>query len=188
MPSLLACPYIQFPTPTSSWHSVPLIAFVKAFLIGTFRWLRLKFIQQRSINSLRSFLIVMSTMTSADSSRQVLLRKLFQAHVREASLGKNAIFPVIYPPHLHLKFCVALGFSLSSNLTHYRMPDAVPVRRTNGLPRASFRFHLAMDTLASGYALGATPCARDFHPLDCAHARRTRIGSHTEPNIACYTN
>ena len=31
-----------------------------------------------------------------------------------------------------------------------------------------------MDTLASGYALGATPCARDFHPLDCAHARRTK--------------
>ncbi len=166
-------------------HSVPLIAFRQGVPYRYIQVAQIEVIQQRSINSLRSFLIVMSTMTSADSSRQVLLRKLFQAHVREASLGKNAIFPVIYPPHLHLKFRVALGFSLSSNLTHYRMPDAVPVRRTNGLPRASFRFHLAMDTLASGYALGATPCARDFHPLDCAHARRTRKGlSHESPSVS----
>lgn len=53
------------------------------------------------------------------------------------------------------------------------MPDVVLVHRISGLPRASFRFHLAMDTLASGYALGATPCARDFHPLERAHAGRT---------------
>ena len=53
------------------------------------------------------------------------------------------------------------------------MPDVVLVHRISGLPRASFRFHLAMDTLASGYALGATSCARDFHPLERAHAGRT---------------
>ena len=53
------------------------------------------------------------------------------------------------------------------------MPDAVSVRQVDGLPRASFRFHLAMDTLASGYALGATPCAQDFLPLDCARAAHT---------------
>ena len=55
------------------------------------------------------------------------------------------------------------------------MPDVVLVHRISGLPRASFRFHLAMDTLASGYVLGATPCARDFHPLERAHAGRTNI-------------
>ena len=33
-----------------------------------------------------------------------------------------------------------------------------------------------MDTLAFGYALGAIPCARDFHPLDCAHAWHTKKG------------
>ena len=54
------------------------------------------------------------------------------------------------------------------------MPDVVLVHRISGLPRASFRFHLAMDTLASGYALGATSCARDFHPLERAHAGRTK--------------
>ena len=53
------------------------------------------------------------------------------------------------------------------------MSDAVSVRQVDGLPMASFRFHLAMDTLGSGYALGATPCARDFHPLDCARAAHT---------------
>ena len=54
------------------------------------------------------------------------------------------------------------------------MPDAVSVRQVDGLPLASFRFHLTVDTLASGYALGATPCARDFHPLDCARAAHTK--------------
>ena len=111
-------------------------------------------------------------MTSADSLRQVLLRS--SNSVRKASQGKNTIFPVIYPPHLHREFRIAWGFSFFGNLTHSHMPDAVPVRRTNGLPRASFRFHLTMDTLAFGYALGAIPCARDFHPLDCAHAWHTQ--------------
>ena len=117
---------------------------------------------------------VTSTMTSADSLRQVLLRSSHS--VRKASQGKSTIFPVIYPPHLHREFRIAWGFSLCCNLTHSHMPDAVPVRRTNGLPRASFRFHLTMDTLAFSYALGAIPCARDFHPLDCAHAWHTTTG------------
>ena len=94
-------------------------------------------------------------MTSADSLRQVLLRSSHS--VRKASQGKGTIFLVIYPPHLHREFRIAWGFSLCCNLTHSHMPDAVPVRRTNGLPRASFRFHLTMDTLAFGYALGAIP-------------------------------
>ena len=108
-------------------------------------------------------------MTSADSLRQVLLRS--SNSVRKASQGKNTIFPVIYLPHLHREFRIAWGFSFLGNLTHSHMPDAVPVRRTNGLPRASFRY-----TLAFGYALGAIPCARDFHPLDCAHAWHNRVG------------
>lgn len=45
--------------------------------------------------------------------------------------------------------------------------------QVGGLPPASFRFHLAADTLALGYTLGATSCARDFHPLDHAHAGNT---------------
>ena len=113
-------------------------------------------------------------MASADFSRQALLHTSFGTYVRETSAGKLTIFPVIYPPHLHLGFRVALGFNLISSLTHPRMPHVIPVRRTNGLPRASFRFHLTMDTLAFDYALGATSCARDLHPLDCAHAAHTK--------------
>ena len=79
----------------------------------------------------------------------------------------------MYLLHLHLGFRVASGFILFCRLTHRRMPDAVPVRQVGGLPPASFRFHLVVDTLALGYALGATSCARDFHPLDHAHAGHT---------------
>ncbi len=113
------------------------------------------------------------TMTSADYSQQALLRTPVWACVCESSPGKNVFFPTMYLLHLHLRFRVALGFILYSRLTHLRMPDAVPVRKVRGLPPASFRFRLATDTLAFGYALGATPCARDFHPLEHAHAGRT---------------
>ena len=76
--------------------------------------------------------------------------------------------------HLHLGFRVASGLILFCKLTHPRMPYAVPVRKVSGLPPASFGFRLATDTLAFGYALGATSCARDFHPLEHAHAGRTK--------------
>ena len=78
------------------------------------------------------------------------------------------------PLHLHRRFRVALGFILFRRLTHRCMPDAVSVRWGGSLPPASFRFHLTMDTLAFGYVLGATSCTRDFHPLDHAHAERTK--------------
>ena len=38
---------------------------------------------------------------------------------------------------------------------------------------ASFRFHLAMDTLAFGYILPTTGRIRVFHPLETCAARRT---------------
>lgn len=79
----------------------------------------------------------------------------------------------MYLLHLHLGFRVASGFILFSRLTHLRMPYAVSVRQVSGLPPASFRSRLAADTLALGYVLGATPCIRDFHPLERAHAERT---------------
>ena len=55
------------------------------------------------------------------------------------------------------------------------MPYAVSVRKVSGLPRASFRSRLATDTLAFDYALGATFCDRDLHPLEHAHAGRSEI-------------
>lgn len=113
------------------------------------------------------------TMTVADYSRQALLRPCCCIEVRESSSGKNTFFPTMYLLHLHLGFRVASGFILFSRLTHLRMPYAVSVRQVSGLPPASFRSRLAADTLALGYVLGATPCTRDFHPLERAHAERT---------------
>ena len=113
------------------------------------------------------------TMTVADYSRQALLRQCCCIEVRESSSGKNAFFPTMYLLHLHLGFRVASDFILFCRLTHLRMPYAVSVRQVSGLPPASFRSRLAADTLALGYVLGATPCTRDFHPLERAHAERT---------------
>lgn len=117
------------------------------------------------------------TMTVADYSRQALLRQCCCIEVRESSSGKNAFFPTMCLLHLHLGFRVASGFILFGRLTHLRMPYAVSVRQVSGLPPASFRSRLAADTLALGYVLGATPCTRDFHPLERAHAERTKKGA-----------
>ena len=58
---------------------------------------------------------------------------------------------VIYPPHLHPGIRAVLDFVLFSRLIRPKYAlYAVSVRRTEGLPPASFRFHLAMDTLAFG--------------------------------------
>ena len=49
----------------------------------------------------------------------------------------------------------------------------ISVRQVKGLLPASFRFHLAMGTLALGDSLSATGRLRDFHPLEYAPAGRT---------------
>lgn len=41
----------------------------------------------------------------------------------------------------------------------------VSVRQTGGLPRASFRFHVAMNTLAFGYVLTATRSHSGLSPV-----------------------
>ena len=58
----------------------------------------------------------------------------------------------------------------------------VSVRQARGLPvvslfphSASFRFHLAMDTLDFGYVFPATGQTPDFHRLETCAAGRTTI-------------
>ena len=67
--------------------------------------------------------------------------------------------------------------ALPSHIAFY----AVSVRQARGLPvvslfphPASFRFHLAMDTLAFGYLLPAAGRIRVFHPLETCAAGRTK--------------
>ena len=65
---------------------------------------------------------------------------------------------------------------LPSCVTSY----VVSVRQARGMPvvslfphPASFRSHLAVDTLAFGFILPTTGRIRDFHPLETCAARRT---------------
>ncbi|WP_418541795.1 hypothetical protein, partial [Parasutterella excrementihominis] len=44
----------------------------------------------------------------------------------------------------------------------------------NGLPRASFSRNLAVQALPLAMCLAPPPALRDFHPVEFAHAERTR--------------
>ena len=70
-------------------------------------------------------------------------------------------------------FVVAIGLRFVKQPYPQISPDMVSVRQAGGLPRASFRFRLTVDTLAIGYILPTTGRIRDFHPLERAPAGRT---------------
>ena len=85
------------------------------------------------------------------------------------------LFPFIYPPHL-LLLPAAFGlYLLLQTYPYFRALYVIPVRRTKGLPTASFRFHLTMDTLAVQLYTSSLPRrVRDFHPLERAHGAQTK--------------
>ena len=56
-----------------------------------------------------------------------------------------------------------LGFASIGLLTPLRRLYPLPVRRASALPTASFRFHLAMDTLAVQLTLPLAGRVEDFH-------------------------
>ena len=67
------------------------------------------------------------------------------------SPGKYVRFLPIYLPHLHRGIRAVLDFALCGKLVRPTYAFyVIPVRQAGDLPRASFRFHLTMDTLASG--------------------------------------
>ena len=86
---------------------------------------------------------------------------------------------------LHLPYMIPCSFRASackavlpSCMAFY----VISVRQTRDLPvvslfphPASFRFHLAMDTLAFGYILPTTGRIRDLHPLETCAAGRTLV-------------
>ena len=76
-----------------------------------------------------------------------------------------------------------LGFSFSGSLTLAYNLYTISVRQARVLPiggpfnlrnPASFRFHLAVDTLAFGCTLPTAGRVRVFHPLERALAGRTQ--------------
>ena len=108
------------------------------------------------------------------TSHSSLLLRLMRPPVRPPRL-RCWLFPLIYPPHL-LVLPATLGLHLfRQTYPHFPAVYAVPIRRTKGLPTASFRFHLAVDTLAVQLCASSLPrCTRDFHPLDSAHGGQTK--------------
>jgi len=88
-------------------------------------------------------------LTSASSAAHCCTGYQFNWRAWQTSPGKSTVFPSIYPPHLLLAAFGSKDFALLCKLI--QLPLASPgVRgpRAGGLPPASFRFHLAVDTLA----------------------------------------
>src|SRR5699024_6036472 len=93
----------------------------------------------------------------------------------------------IYTPCDYCSYRTSTSFAvLSSHVASYM----ISVRQTRGLPRASFRFHITMDTLAFGYVLTATRSHSGLSPIrvrPCwANKRGTSISTSTSDNS--YTN
>ena len=102
-------------------------------------------------------------------------------HTAQTSPGTTRFFLSIHL--LHLPYMIPCSFRASackavlpSCMAFY----VISVRQTRDLPvvslfphPASFRFHLAMDTLAFGYILPTTGRIRDLHPLETCAAGRT---------------
>ena len=104
-------------------------------------------------------------------------------HSAQTSPGTTRFFLSIHP--LHLPYMIPCSYRASackavlpSCMAFY----VISVRQTGDLPvvslfphPASFRFHLAMDTLTFGYILPTTGRIRDLHPLETCAAGRTPI-------------
>ena len=105
------------------------------------------------------------------------------ARSAQTSPGTTRFFPSIYLPHLpHAIPCSYWASTCMAALPSHKAFYTVSVRQARGLPvvslfphPASFRFHLAVDTLAFGYLLPAAGRIRVFHPLETCAAGRTMI-------------
>lgn len=85
-----------------------------------------------------------------------------------------------HPFHAYDRRIYVHAFRISLGLQRYLPshpacpPHALPVRRSSALPAASFRFHLAMDTLAVRLAVPLIGPAKVFHLLGLRPAGRTK--------------
>ena len=98
-----------------------------------------------------------------------------------------ALFPLIYPPHLLVLPATFGLYLLLQTYPYFRALYVIPVRRTKSLLTASFRFHLAMDTLAVRLYTSSLPRrVRDLHPLERAHGAQTKRRMHHYSTYAIY--
>ena len=108
------------------------------------------------------------------TSHSSLLLRLMEPPVRPPQL-RCVLFPSMYLPHL-LVLPATFGLQcLLPPYPYFRALYAVPVRQARGLLTASFRFRLTADTLAVQLCASSLPTrTRDLHPLENAHAGRTK--------------
>ena len=113
-------------------------------------------------------------MPSADHSRQALLRQAdWLASVSSPRVRTNSFPSCTFGLYITVSVWL-LGFNLFGSLTRQHMPETVSVRKVNGLPRASFSRNLAVQALPLAMCLAPPPAFRDFHPIEFAHAERTK--------------
>jgi len=108
------------------------------------------------------------------TSHSSLLLRLMRPPVRPPRL-RCTLFSLIHLPHL-LVLLTTFGLHLLwQTYPYFPALYVVPVRQAKGLPTVSFRFHLAMDTLAVQLcASSLSTRTRDFHPLERAHGAQTK--------------
>ena len=126
------------------WHSFTLHCAIQSFPIGT---------------------RALGTMTSADFSRFVVT-----ACPYGLALETSPVMDVFFPSDTRLIYSESSeqlwDFVLFGRLIHSHKPwYQVSVRRVRCLPTASFRFHLAMDTLAFGCNLPTVRAAWGLAPV-----------------------
>src|SRR5450755_4544287 len=85
----------------------------------------------------------------------------------------NALSPSrLCPPHLRTSFPYRYWTSkILASSSSLHASYAISVRRASALPAASFRFHLAMDTLAVRLMVPPVGSIGDFHSLVKAPCR-----------------
>ncbi len=115
------------------------------------------------------------------TSHSSLLLRLMRPPVRPPRL-RRWLFSLIYPPHL-LVLPATFGLHLIlQTYPYFRALYAVPVRRTKGLPTASFRFHLTMDTLAVQLCASLLP-RRTHSGLSPVRARPWRANKNSRDSF-----
>ena len=120
------------------------------------------------------------------TSHSSLLLRLMRPPVRPPRL-RCALFPLIYLPHLLVHPATFGLHRFVPTYPYFPALYVVPVRQAKGLPTASFRFHLAMDTLAVQLCTSSLPTrTRDFHPLERAHGAQTQNPDFSKPGSLFY--
>src|SRR5712692_2319912 len=90
--------------------------------------------------------------------------------------------PSFVPPHIRTSFPYRYWTSkILASSSSLHASYAISVRRASALPAASFRFHLAVDTLAVQLTIPPVGFVGDFHSLVSAPCRAQQNSTRSLP-------